>query len=57
MYIARLMIDIPSETIRKAAWELWEEVVDRVTENTDIEDFDEIVDKIIKVIFQDKGDS
>ena len=59
MCTVRLTVDISSEKIREGAWQLWEEVVDHTmpTENSDIEDFDEIVEKIIKVIFQDKGDS
>ena len=58
IHFDRSAIGISPEKVREAAWELWEEVADGTmpTENSSLDDFDEIVKKIIKVIYQDKGD-
>lgn len=47
--------EVSPEKIREAAWELWQEVVDgSMSENYPIEEYDEIVKKIIKVLYQEE---
>lgn len=55
----RPTIEISPEKIREAAWELWQEVADgTMSENDGIEDYDEIIKKVLEVVLrQDKDDS
>jgi hypothetical protein len=47
-----LLIKISPEKIRAASWKLWEEIVDGTmpTENDSIEEYDEIINSILKII-------
>lgn len=48
----RPAVKISPEKIREAAWELWQEVVDgTMSENDSIEDFDEVVKKLINIVY------
>ncbi len=49
-------VDISSKKIREASWELWDWLTGNIVDEFPVEDCDEIVRKIIKVVRQDKGD-